>query len=158
MIKMRTRVKVKGISGAEISAFMLNCTDADYQRWWPGTHLAFHTIQRRPGDLGNLVMFDEIVGGRRLRFSAVLTEVVPGRKLTWQMKKLVRLPGWLSLDFEDTADGVEITHVLSAGFHGIGRILDPLLRIFLPPSFEAALEEHARTEFQMLAGILKQTK
>ena len=96
---MQTEVSVKGVSGQDVADFMLNCTDEDYQRWWKGTHLAFHTIKRYPDHLGNLVCFDEYVGERRLKFRGVITENIPGKKLVWQMKKIVRLPGWLALDF-----------------------------------------------------------
>ena len=155
MLIMRTEVQVKGITGADVATFMLNCTDADYQRWWPGTHLAFHTIRRVPGDLGSLVLFDEYVGKRRLRFVGVVVENVPGKKVAWQMKKVIKLPGWLILNFADNSEGVTITHELAVGFTGVGRILDPLLRVFLPKSFERELAEHARIEFQKLATILK---
>ncbi len=66
MIVMRTEVEVKGVSGRSIHDFMLNCTDEDYQAWWPRTHRAFHTMRRFSDDLGNLVYFDEYVGRRRL--------------------------------------------------------------------------------------------
>ena len=133
---------------------MLNCTDADYQNWWPGTHLAFHTIRHVPRDLGSLVLFDEYVGKRRLRFEGVVVENVPGKKMAWQMKKVIKLPGWLILNFADSAEGVTITHKLAVGFTGVGRILDPLLRVFLPESFEKELANHAHTEFHKLAEIL----
>ncbi len=154
MIRMTTRVDVKGVTGQAVSDFMLNCTDRDYQRWWPGTHLAFHTLKRRPGHVGSLVYFDEYVGRRRLAFQGVVTELIPGKRLVWQMQKVIRLPGWLMLDFSDHAGGVTITHTLAVGWTGIGRVLDPILRIYLSPGFERELQMHARTEFPKLAELL----
>jgi len=152
---MKTEVHVPVLSGKAICDFMLNCTDAEYQRWWNGTHLAFHTIKRYPNHLGNLVYFDEFIGQHREKFLAVVTEIVPEKKLVWQMKKIIRLPGWLSLEFADSNDGVRITHTLAIGYRGLGKILDPLLRMHLSKKFEKALNEHAQTEFHKLAELLK---
>lgn len=154
MIALRTEVEVAGISGRSVSDFMLNCTDADYQNWWPGTHLAFHTTRRFPNGLGNLVYFDEYVGRRRLKFEGVVVKSIPGKEIVWQMKKVVRWPAWLALEFEDSDEGVVIAHTIKAGFGGIGRLLDPLLRLFLTRSFEQDLKEHARIEFTKLSRIL----
>jgi hypothetical protein len=80
MIILETIVSVKGIRGTNILDFMLNCTDEAYQKWWKGTHLAFHTIQRTSDNLGNLVYLDEYVGKHRLKFKGVITEIAPGKK------------------------------------------------------------------------------
>ena len=133
---------------------MLNCTDEDYQRWWPGEHLAFHTLKRYPGDIGNLVNFDEYVGNHRIKFQGIVTEVIPGARVVWQMKMMVKLPAWLILECVDTFEGVKVTHTLNAGFPGAGKILDPLLRLFLSRNFEKDLELHAKTEFPKLAVLL----
>ncbi len=154
MIKFKTEINVKHTSGKAISEYFLNCTDEDYQKWWEGTHLSFHTIERHPNNLGNLVIFDEYIGGRRLKFIAKVIEIIPGRKLVWQMKKVISLPGWLTLEFEDTDDGVKITHILGAGLEGIGKIFDPLLKIYFSKNFEKEMEYHAQIEFQKLAKIL----
>ncbi len=154
MIEMRAEVNVRGVSGRNISDFMLNCTDVDYRNWWPGTHLAFHTIKRFPGDLGNLVYFDEYVGRRRLKFEGVVMKSIPGKEIVWQMKKIVRLPVWLVLEFDDSDEGVVITHTIKAGFTGGGRLLDPFLRLYLTKGFEQDLEAHAQIEFTRLAEIL----
>jgi hypothetical protein len=154
MIEMKTEVFAEGLSGADAYGFMLNCTDEEYRRWWPGTHVAFHTLKRYLGDIGNLVCFDEYVGRRRLRFKGIVVKAEPGAELVWQMKALVRLPGRLSLRFRDEADGVVIAHTLSAGFQGIGKVLDPFIRLYLTRRFEADLAAHAQTEFTRLRSIL----
>jgi hypothetical protein len=154
MITMKTQVNVRGTTGKAISEFMLNCTDEDYQRWWKGVHLSFHTIKRYPGNIGNLVYFDEFIGRRRLRFHAEIIEIIPGRKLVWQMKKIVKLPGWLTLVFEDTAEGAGIIHTITIGFNGVGEVLDPFLKLYFSDEFEKELNEHAQIEFHKLAGML----
>ena len=151
MITMKTDVNVNGTSAKDICNFMLNCTDQDYQDWWKGTHLAFHTIKRFPNEIGNLVHFDEYVGKRRLKFEAIVTKFIPGKEMVWQMKKAIPLPAWLVMEFEDNDRGVRISHTLKAGFSGIGKIFDPLLRIYLSKEFEQELNEHAHIEFAKLA-------
>jgi hypothetical protein len=154
MLTLKTEVDVRGVVGKEILDYLLNCADHDYQRWWPGTHLAFHTIKRYPGDLGNEVYFDEYVGKRRLKFQGIVTEVTPGERIVWQMKMVVKLPAWLILECKKTHAGIRVLHTLMAGFTGIGRIFDPLLRAYLSKDFERDLELHAKTEFPKLAELL----
>lgn len=38
MVTLKTVVKLKGVTSKEVYDFMLNLNDADYQRWWKGTH------------------------------------------------------------------------------------------------------------------------
>jgi hypothetical protein len=154
MIVMKTEVDVNGISGKDVYDFMLHCTDNDYQKWWPGTHLAFHTIKRCANNAGNLVYFDEYVGNRRLKFNAIVTELVPNKRLVWQMETILRLPAWLSIDIEDSKIGVKIIHTLAIGFRGIGRIFDSILRMYFSSKFQYELEEHAQIEFHKLADLL----
>jgi len=154
MITLKTEVTVQGITAKQVTDFMLNCTDAEYQRWWPDTHLAFHTIKRRPRDFGNLVYFDEYVGKRRLKFHGMITEMVPGKRIVWQMIKGFKLPAWVCLDVEDRLDGVTITHTMLIGFTKIGKLLDPLLKLYINKNFEKELDQHALFEFPRLGEIL----
>lgn len=85
------------LNGREVTDFMLNCDDASYQAWWPGVHLQFHTVRRVTGDVGNAVYMDEYVGRFRLKFHAVVTAAIPGKEITWQFIRGVRLPGKLIL-------------------------------------------------------------
>lgn len=155
MITIQSKVHIADISGADIFDFMLNCTDQRYQAWWPGTHLAFHTVERRPGDVGNIVYMDEYVGQRRIKMQGVVAEVVPGKKIVWQFKQLVRLPAWLILEADERDGGVMLTHTLQAGFKGIGSVLDPLLRLYFSDGFARAMDEHAQAEFPMLGEMLR---
>ncbi|GEM_PF-431765 len=155
MIAIQSKVRVADVSSAEILDFMLNCTDQRYQAWWPGTHLAFHTVKRRPGDIGNIVYMDEYVGQRRIKMQGVVTQVIPGKKIVWQFKRLVRLTAWLILQADDEDGGVMLTHTLLAGFKGIGSILDPLLRLYFSDGFVRAMDEHAQAEFPMLSKLLR---
>jgi hypothetical protein len=97
---------------------------------------------------------DEYVGRRHLRMAAVAVQAVPGRLLVWRLRRGVRLPARLILELDDRDGGVAVRHTIRAGFGGIGRVLDPLLRLYLSPAFAAALDDHVRTEFPMLADRL----
>jgi hypothetical protein len=158
MLVSRTEVNVSGVHGAKISDFMINCTDEKYQDWWPGYHLAFHTLKRYPDEIGNLVYFDEYVAKRRLKFHARVNEYVPGKRIIWQLRFWASLPVWLSLEFQDHPEGVTVYHTFTIGFRGIGKILDPLLRISFSQDFQHELEEHARVEFKLLAEKLSSTE
>ncbi len=155
MLTIQTKVRMANITGAEMMDFMLHCTDREYQAWWPGTHLEFHTIKRHPNDVGNLVYMDEFVGKKRVKMLAIVTEVIPGRKIVWQMKKIMRLPVWLSLEFVDDAQGILLTHSLQAGYTGIGKMLDPVWRLYFTNEFRRAMDEHATIEFPKLGDMLR---
>ena len=155
MLTFRTSIRVDGITGIEVFEFLADPDDASYQTWWPGTHRQLHTLKRgADGHVGDLVHMDEYVGTRRLRMAAVVTEAVHGRRLAWQLKKLIRLPAWLFLELDDYEDGVAITHTTRAGFRGVGRVLDPVLRLFFSKEFVRELDQHVRTEFPLLRDLL----
>lgn len=155
MISIQSKVRVAGVRSTQLIDFMLNCTDEQYQSWWPGTHLAFHTVESRPGYVGSVVMMDEYVGTRRLKMKAIVAEVVPGKRIVWQFKQVLRLPAYLVLEAADVDGGVALTHTTQAGFRGVGRVLDPLFRIYFSPGFTRALDEHAQAEFPTLGEMLR---
>lgn len=156
MLTLRTEIRVDGIVGTEIFDFLANPDDESYRAWWPGTHFQLHTVERGEDHVGDVLYMDEYVGKRRLRGSAIVTEAVPGRKLVWQFKRRIRLPARLELEFSDYEGGVAITHTVRAGFQGAGRVLDPLLKVFLSRRFANDLDDHVRTEFPLLRDLLRQ--
>lgn len=154
MITIRSEVSVAGMSANDVFNFLMNCTDGDYQQWWPGTHLAFHTLKRVPSDVGNIVYMDEYVGKRRLQMHGVVRKAVPGKEIVWQMRQRINLPAWLSLALEDADGGVTIVHVVTMGYSGVGAFLDPLIRFFFSADFERDLHEHVKVEFNKLRNLL----
>lgn len=154
MIIMETKVYVAGLSGREVTDFMLNPSDENYRRWWNGTHLEFHLLKSRPGHVGDVVYMDEFIGRHRVKMKGVVVEAVPGELIVWQFKKMIKLPGRLFLKLKDDKEGVRITHTITIGFGGIGKILDPIFRLFFHKDFEEAMEEHARIEFNKLREVL----
>jgi hypothetical protein len=155
VITIQTRTYVPGLSGKEIFNFLLNPTDRDYQRWWTGTHFKLHLVKQVDGGVGSVVYMDELIGALRVKMTGVVIEAMRGRKITWQLKKVLRLPVWLSLELNDDSDGVSITHTIRAGYNGPGKALDRILRLYFSDAFTRALDEHVRTEFPKLRDTLR---
>ena len=101
----RSRFFVARISGREVIDFLLDCTDDRYRQWWPGTHLELHALTRGRDHLGDVALMDEYVGKRRVRMLGIVVQVVPGKKIVWQLRKGVRLPVWLTLELADRDGG-----------------------------------------------------
>ncbi len=79
----------------------------------------------------------------------------PGRKIVWQVKKgSIRLPVRLVLELTDRDDGVAIRHTVTAGWDGLGRLLDPLWRLYWSPRFATMLDQHVHTEFPRMRDLL----
>jgi hypothetical protein len=158
MVTFETRIQVDEITATEIFDFLADPDDESYRAWSPGTHLQLHTVEGGDEHLGDVVFMDEYIGKRRLRMRALVTDAVPGRKLDWQLRKGIRLPARLSLGLEDYEGGVEITHTVRAGFRGLGRILDPVLRVVMSERFARDLDDHVRTEFPLLRDLLRKRR
>jgi hypothetical protein len=133
----------------------VSCNDELYQRWWPGTHLSFHTITKSPNNVGNVVFMDEFVGDRRIATKATVREIVDGRRIVWQMRKVASLQVFLILELEDMDDGVRLKYTIKAGFSGIGRIFNPIFRTYFTQVFTEAMNKHVRTEFPKLRDMLR---
>ena len=155
MLVIESRVDVAGLTGRDVTDFMLACTDERYRSWRPGIHLQLHTLGRAVGGVGDIVEMDEFVGRRRLRLRGVVEAVEPGRRLVWRFRKVVSLPARLSLELDPVPGGVSVRHTVTAGWPGIGRVLDPLLRLYFTARFRADLDAHVRTEFRLLRDYLR---
>jgi hypothetical protein len=154
MLVIESSLLVEGITGSEITDFLLDPTDERYRAWWPGTHVQFHLLTGAPGHVGDVVWMDEYVGSRRLRITGVIVEAQPGRRIVWRLRRWVRLPAWLRLEVVDQDGGCLVRHRIEVGYRGIGRILDPMLRLYVSSRFAAEMDEHVRTEFPRLRDLL----
>lgn len=152
MVELRTKLHVACLHGTEVFEFLLHPTDQAYRDWWPGTHREFHALSN-----WRVVWMDELVGPYRIRMTGLVTEAIPGRRIVWQLVKWIRLPVWLRLELADDQSGVTITHTVQAGWSGLGRLLDPVLRLFLSKGFAEALDQHVREEFPRLRYLLRRT-
>ncbi|MCU1433793.1 MAG: hypothetical protein JWR71_518 [Pseudarthrobacter sp.] len=124
MLVITSKVKVPGLTGHDVSDFMMSCTDEQYRQWWPGTHLQLHVLDGDTGGEGDVMVMDEFVGRRRLRLRGVVEALEPGRRIVWRLHKIVPLPARVSLVFSPTQDGVCVQHTVTAGWPGIGRALE----------------------------------
>jgi hypothetical protein len=104
--------------------------------------------------LADLVYMDEFVGHRRLRMAGRVTTADPERRIAWRLEAPMRLPARLSLDLEDDGSGVIITHTTQTGFAGLGKILDPVLRLYFSDEFARNLDAHVPNEFSRLADLV----
>jgi hypothetical protein len=92
MLVITSEVKVSGLTGRDVSDFMMSCTDDQYRDWWPDTHLQLHVLGRATGGVGDVVVMDEFIGRRRLRLHGVVEALEPGRLIVWRFHKIVPLP------------------------------------------------------------------
>ena len=151
MLTIRSHVTVAGLTGTEITTFLSECTDVAYQKWWPGVHLHLRPVAvGHAGHVGDEVFMDEFIGKRRLRMTAVVVEAEPGVRIVWQLKKGIRLPAWLTVEVTDHPGCVDVCHTITAGWPGLGQLLDPLLKMYFSPAFAAAMDQHVHTEFPLI--------
>jgi hypothetical protein len=98
---------------------------------------------------------DENVGTFRVRFHTVVKDLVPHRRIVWQLKALgLLLPAWVSIALVETASGVTTIHTVSAGYRRPGSMLDIAIRRYLSSRFERQMAAHADTEFNRLQNLL----
>ena len=161
MINHIVKLTVPNACAEQFYDFMINPTDENYSAWWQGEHLRFHIIKHGDNNhLGDIVFMDEYLGkSHRLVFNAVVITAERPHKITWQMiKARIRLPAKVTLELIDSADGVKLEHKLQIGFTGIGKLLDPFIRLYFNKAFQNALDEHCKIEWYMLAKHLNPLK
>jgi len=161
MITHIVNLSVTNARAEQFYDFMINPTDERYSAWWPGEHRKFHIVKHGDSShIGDVVFMDEFLGrNHRLVFYAVVITAERPHKITWQMKKAgLRLPAKVTLDVKDSSDGVKLKHELCIGFSGIGKILDPFIKLYFNKSFQTALDEHCKIEWDKLADFLNPSK
>ena len=158
MLTLESEMTVQGLTGRDITDFLLDCDDDRYQAWWPGTHREFHVLERGAGDhVGDVVLMGEYVGSRHLRMVGEVETAVPGERIVWRLgwgRLRFPLPIRLTLTLRTRARGVHLRHSITAGWAGPGRVLDPLWRLYLSRSFAGAMDRHVETEFPLLRDLL----
>jgi len=158
MIHHIVELTVPNATAQQFYDFMINPTDERYSEWWKDEHLQFHIVKRGlDNHLNDVVFMDEYLGrNRRLTFFAIVITADRPNKIEWQMKKFgLRLPAIVELELIDTDNGVELKHELRLGYAGIGKLLDPFIKLYFNQSFRNALEEHCKIEWFKLAEYLK---
>ncbi len=82
----------------EVRDFLINPTDSEYQRWLPGTHIRPHSLKEHPKNVGNVIYMDEFIGEPSVKMIDIVIEAESGKKITWRLKKFIRLPIWFALE------------------------------------------------------------
>jgi len=157
MITHIVELTVPNARAEQFYDFMINPTDERYSAWWQGEHLQFHIVKHgAKNHLGDLVFMDKYIGkDRRLTFHAGVKVAERPHKIVWQMKKAgLRFPAYVTLGLNDAPAGVEVRHELRIGYLGLGKLLDPFIKLYFNKSFRSALEEHCNIEWPKLAEYL----
>jgi len=153
---------VPNASAQEFYDFMINPTTERYQAWWPGEHLDFRIVKHGRSDhVGDIVYMDEYIGegNRRLKFHAQVKSVKRHRQIVWQMRKFgLLLPAYVVLGLKDTPKGLIVTHELRLGYKGLGKLLDPLIKLYFNDDYRYDLEGHCKIEWHLLAAYLEELR
>ena len=162
MITHTVKMTIPNATAESFYNCMISPTDDWYKRWLPDEHFEFHIVKRgQENHLGDLIYYDETLGTakHRLKFYAVVTVADRPNRVVFQMRKFgLNLPGFLELEFIDTDDGLALKHEVRIGWRGLGRVIDPILRLFFNRAFFEALEGHCDREWLCLAKILEVSK
>ena len=157
MITHTVELFIPNATSQQFYNFMINPCDKQYSEWWPNEHLQFHIVEHgNENHLDDIVFMNEYLGkARRLTFHAVVITANYPNKIEWQMKKAgFRLPAIVKLELIDSNNGVDLKHELRIGYSGIGKLLDPFIKLYFNNSFRKALEEHCKVEWFKLAEYL----
>ena len=158
MIIHTMQSKLPSAKAEEFFGFMINPPPNVYDKWLPDEHYKFHLIKKgKEEPTGNFFYFDQNIGLKhRMKFHATLVVVERPFRIVFQMRKFgINLPGFLELNFEDTADGLVLTEQIRIGFKGIGKILDPFIRIVYSKRFFVEMDAHHKREWVSLAVCLR---
>ena len=120
-------------------------------------HLQLHPLKRTDDHVGDVIAMDEYIGERRVRMRAVAIEVVPRRRLVWQLRKVITLPVRLSLDLTDDESGVA-SPTRSRRDSRARQASGPAHGLYFSRKFAAAMDDHVKTEFPLLQDRLPQVK
>jgi len=158
LVKHIVGLVVPDATAEQFYDFVINPTDEAYREWWPEEHFRFHITKRgKENHVDDKVFFDEKIGpNHRLRFHAFVLSAKRPNRIIWQMTKFgIRLPAFLELRLIDSSDGVVIEHELKVGYKRFfGKMLDPVIKLYLTKPFQDALEDHCKTEWPKLADML----
>ena len=138
--------------------FMINAPAEVYANWLPEEHYEFYVVKRsHKSPIGDLVYFDQNIGNKyRLKFHATIKFANKPNRIVFQMRKFgLNLPGYLELDFSDSSEGLLLTETLRIGLNGIGKIIDPFIKLRFGKKFYNEFKEHHKREWQNLSDILQ---
>lgn len=140
-------------------AFMIEPVPEIYRHWLPEEHHEFYIVKRgKKTPVGDLIYYDQHISkSHRLAFNAIIRVAKKPDKIVMQMRKFgINLPAYLDLEFHDTPNHLLLKEEIRIGFGGVGKILDPIIKLFFNKMFFDALNGHHKREWTCLAKILKE--
>ena len=72
------------------------------------------------------------------------------------MKDKIKFPAFVKLELRDCEEGLKRKHELRIGYKGLGKLLDPFIRLYFSKSFQDSLDNHCRFEWVKLAEYMKE--
>lgn len=150
--------ELSGAKAEQFYAFMINPIPEIYRHWLPEEHHKFYVVKHgRQTPIGDLVYYDQHISkSHRLNFYAIIRVAKNTNKIVFQMRKFgINLPAYLDLEFHDTTSHLFLKEEIRIGFDGIGKILDPVIKMFFNKSFFNAMNSHHKREWSCLADIMK---
>jgi len=148
--------KLPDSTATDFYNFMINPPAEVYAKWLPEEHYEFHIVKHSNNSpVDDLIYFDQNIGNKyRLKLYGIIREAHNPNRIVFQMRKFrLNLPGYLELEFLDSPEGLLLTETLRIGFRGIGKVLDPFIRL-VAKGFIKELNEHHKREWLNLSEIL----
>ncbi|MCL0056730.1 hypothetical protein M1N50_00180 [Dehalococcoidia bacterium] len=159
MIKLTTKIIVKGKSPQQVLDFIWNLNQERYIQMEPTAHKDYKIIKETENRVASIFYFDETLEGFRIRNKLKVVEFKDNLPTSFQAKMKVKTlyPIHFSLSAKKINGDAEITHMLEIGFSfkGLEKIFDWFVgKFILTERLREVIDQHAIKEFKNLENIL----
>jgi len=158
MIKHVVDLMIPGAKAEAFYDFMVDPDQELFRRWLPEEHRVFRVVRRSAtSPLGDLIYYDEYLGGRkhRLAFQATIVKAERPGRVVYRMRKLgVDIPAYLDLALAQDGDALRLRHEVRIENDGAWRLATPIARMVCDAGFWEALEGHCGREWAALRDLL----
>ena len=159
MIKIITKILVKGKKPSQIYDWMIQLNPERAHKWHPAhvgrTHTRDHKETNDILKVGDTVQFEEQIGDLKIDYKWEIKRLEEPN--LFAMKAKSPYPIYLQLSFLPTKGGTEVVHELRTGFKFIGleKLFDWVMsKTKLTPERIKAIKQHTTEEFKNLEKIL----
>ena len=159
MIKIITKILVKGKKPSQIYDWMIQLNPERAHQWHPahvgGTHTRGHKETNDILEVGDTVQFEEQIGGLKIDYKWEIKRLE--KPNLFAMKAKSPYPIFLQLSLLPTKGETEVVHELRTGFRFIGleKLFDWVMsKTKLTPEKTKAIKQHVTEEFKNLEKIL----
>ncbi|MCL0051041.1 hypothetical protein M1N22_04375 [Dehalococcoidia bacterium] len=158
MIKIVTKIMIRGKSPAQIADFLINLDQESYVRWHPA-HQVYRYLKKTENGVGSIIRIEELLeDGVKIGYTSEVLEIKKSEsKVTSLVKAKTLYPVRLFLSAEKIGEDTEVTHELRVGFsfYGLEKIFDWFVRKFIFTERKIkAIHRHATEEFKNLENII----